>query len=36
VETDTAIGKTSVYADSELEVKLAPGGGFAAIVEPVK
>lgn len=34
--TDTSIGKSVVTAGSDLRVKLAPGGGYAAILEPVK
>ncbi|MBI9017640.1 MAG: glycoside hydrolase family 97 protein [Phycisphaerae bacterium] len=32
--TDTSIGKSNVTAGSELKIKLAPGGGYAAIIEP--
>ena len=31
--TDTAIGTSTVTAGSELKIKLAPGGGYAAIIE---
>ncbi|MBW8016990.1 MAG: glycoside hydrolase family 97 protein [Planctomycetes bacterium] len=34
--TDTTIGKSEVTAGSDLKIKLAPGGGYAAILEPVK
>lgn len=32
--TDTTIGETTVKAKSKLKLKLAPGGGYAAILEP--
>ncbi|MCF7955724.1 MAG: glycoside hydrolase family 97 protein [Phycisphaerae bacterium] len=34
--TDTTIGKSVVTAGSNLKIKLAPGGGYAAILEPAK
>lgn len=34
--TDTSIGKSTVTAGSNLKIKLAPGGGYAAILNPAK
>jgi alpha-glucosidase len=34
--TDTSIGKSAVTRQSELTLKLAPGGGYAAILKPVQ
>ncbi|WP_372847204.1 glycoside hydrolase family 97 C-terminal domain-containing protein, partial [Pontiella sp.] len=34
--TDTDIGTSTVNATSKLTLKLAPGGGYAAILEPKK
>lgn len=34
--TDTAIGKKDVSTNSQLTIKLAPGGGYAAILEPIE
>jgi len=31
--TDTAVGRSSVSAESILKIKLAPGGGYAAVIE---
>jgi len=31
--TDTAIGTSTLTAGSELKIKLAPGGGYAAIID---